>query len=215
MTAARLGLLLLVSPSMLWAWTSCAVPATARQRRSGSALRMSRATHGDGRRTSRVGQMLRVELANVIRDAHSVGTKRIPASLQQLISIVDVDVSPDLRNARVKVSIIGDRKDKVTAVRWLRGNVKGLRHELAQRNRHMKRIPAIMFDHVDVGAATDMMVKLEELRRESDSAARARGEPLDDDDGGMLLDFDGEDADGWLDDDDFDDDFDDDDFEDA
>ena len=117
-----------------------------------------------GRRPSRVGQVVRAELATVIRTANSVGSKRIPAGLQSMISIVDVDMSPDLRNARVKVSIIGDRKDKISAVRWLQGNTRGLRHELAKRNRGMKVIPMLSFAHVDVGAATDTMVQIEKLR---------------------------------------------------
>ena len=151
--------------------------------------------------------MVQAELATLIRSGDVHGKKRIPDGLNQLISIVDVDMSPDLRNARVKVSIIGDRKDKVTAVRWLRKNVKGLRHELAQRNRGMKRIPQLTFDHVDVGAATDMMIKLEELRAEGLSAAEARGDATDgeaDIEGG--IDFSAQDEDAWLDDEDEDDD---------
>ena len=139
-----------------------------------------------------------------------------------MISIVDVDMSPDLRNARVKVSIIGDRKDKISAVRWLRGNVRGFRHELAQRNRQMKRVPMLTFDHVDVGAATDMMVRLDELRMEREAAEERRrneGERVPDEEGG--IDFsvsddeafdDDDDDDLWIDEDEDDDDlFDDDD----
>jgi ribosome-binding factor A len=153
----------------------------------------------DGRRQGRVGQVIRAEVAHVIREAHSVGSTRIPSGVRDMISVVDVDMSPDLRNARVKVSIIGERKDKISAVRWLRGNVRGLRHEIAKRNRHMKRIPELSFHHVDVGAATDMMVKLQTLRAEDEAAERARGDGDDDDDG---LDFDGLDDDSWLDEDD-------------
>ena len=94
-------------------------------------------------------------------------------------------MSPDLRNARVKVSVIGDRKDKVSAVRWLHGNVRGLRHELARRNRGMKRIPMLTFDHVDVGAATDIMIKLDQLRREGEAKERARGDGDSGDEDGM------------------------------
>lgn len=155
-----------------------------------------------GRRPSRVGQVVRAELATVIRTANSVGSKRIPAGLQSMISIVDVDMSPDLRNARVKVSIIGDRKDKISAVRWLQGNTRGLRHELAKRNRGMKVIPMLSFAHVDVGAATDTMVQIEKLRALDEAAAQARGE-TDDDSGG--IDFDAADDDAWLDEDDDDD----------
>ena len=38
--------------------------------------------------------------------------------------MVDVDASPDLGNARVKVSILGDRKAKISAMRWLNSNVR-------------------------------------------------------------------------------------------
>ena len=155
---------------------------------------------GDGRRRpARVGQVVQAELATLIRTGSVYGTKKIPSGLQQLISVVDVDMSPDLRNARVKVSVIGDRKDKVSAVRWLRGNSKTLRHELAKRNRGMKRIPMLSFDHVDVGAATDMMIKLDELSRQDEEAARARGDaaPGEDVEGGF--DFAADDEDAWLD----------------
>jgi len=174
---------------------------------------------GDGRRQSRVGQVVRTELATLIKQGHVRGTQRCPPGLEQMISIVDVDMSPDLRNARIKVSVIGDRKEKVSAVRWLKSNVRGLRHEMAQRNRGMKRVPMLTFDHVDVGAATDMMVTLDQLRREREAAETRRGERAADEEGGIdfaasdeeawLTDEDAEDAeddDSWLDDDDDDDD---------
>jgi ribosome-binding factor A len=155
---------------------------------------------GGTRRSSRVGHVVQAELATIIRSGDVHGEQRIPNGLQQLISIVDVDMSPDLRNARVKISVIGDRKEKVSAVRWLRGNVRGLRHELAKRNRQMKRIPMLTFDHVDVGAATDMMFKLEALNNQDAAAARARGEGDVEEDGG--IDFSASDEDAWLDEDD-------------
>lgn len=183
---------------------------------------------GDSRRTSRVGQMVQAELATVIRQGDVRGKQKIPDRLNEMISIVDVDMSPDLRNARVKISTIGDRKDKISAVRWLKSNARGLRHELAQRNRQMKRIPILTFDHVDVGAATDMMVKIERLRAEREVAEdrrRAEGESVPDEEGGFdfaasdegVWDDDGEidtdEEDVWDDDELADDDEDDDDLE--
>ena len=83
-----------------------------------------------------------------------------------MIQIIDVQVSPDLGNARVKVSVIGDRKDKISAVRWLQGNTKGLRHKLAQNLQHMKRVPSLHFSHVDVGRAVDVMTTIEKLSQQ-------------------------------------------------
>merc|ERR1712160_34503 len=71
---------------------------------------------GDGRRQGRAAQVVRTELAQVIHNGDIRG-KRLETAIREMISIVDVDVSPDLRNARVKVSILGDRKDKISAVR--------------------------------------------------------------------------------------------------
>ena len=163
------------------------------------------AAKGGTRRTSRVGQVVQAELATVIRQGNVRGKQKCPAGLEQMISIVDVDMSPDLRNARVKVSVIGQRRDKVSAVRWLRTNVRGFRHALAQRNRQMKRVPMLTFDHVDVGAATDMMVKLADLRQEREAAEakrRANGERVPDEEGG--LDFAARDEEAFDDEEDFD-----------
>merc|ERR1712194_50643 len=89
------------------------------------------------------------------------------------MGIVDVDVSPDLRNARVKVSILGDRKDKISAVRWLQSSRGGIRYEMAKRMKEFKRLPEIKFEHVDVGQAVDVMILIDKLaaeRKEEDSA---------------------------------------------
>ena len=150
---------------------------------------------GESRRPNRVGQVIRSELATIFASGDVRGAKRIPAGLNKLISIVDIDMSPDLRNARVKVSIIGDRKDKISAVRWLQGNTKSIRHEMAQRLKGMKRVPQLSFTHVDVGAAVDMMVKLEQLSVDRRRAENERGEGGEDD---YSLDFDAEDDDAFA-----------------
>ena len=119
-----------------------------------------------GRRSSRVAQVVRSELATVLRQDSVRGPKRCPGKVRQMISLVDIDVSPDLRNARVKFSVLGDRQDKVTATRWVLGNAGGIRMALAGRLRQMKRVPALNFQHVDVGKAVDVMVLLDQLSNE-------------------------------------------------
>ena len=150
---------------------------------------------GESRRPNRVGQVVRSELSTIFASGDVRGAKRIPAGLNKMISIVDIDMSPDLRNARVKVSIIGDRKDKISAVRWLQGNTKSIRHEMAQRLKGMKRIPQLSFTHVDVGAAVDMMVKLEQLSADRKRAESHRGEGGEDEDS---LDFEADDDDAFA-----------------
>lgn len=102
----------------------------------------------------------------VLRIDSIYGPKPISGQLRQMISIIEVDISPDLRQARVKVSIIGDRKDKITAIRWLQGNTGGIRYALAKRVKGMKRVPNLSFQHVDVGQAVDVMITIDKLAAE-------------------------------------------------
>jgi ribosome-binding factor A len=110
-----------------------------------------------------------------------------------MISLVDIDVSPDLRNARVKFSVLGDRQDKVTATRWVLGNAGGIRMALAGRLRQMKRVPALNFQHVDVGKAVDVMVLLDQLSNERLGGGGGGGGTGDD------LDFEASDDDAFGD----------------
>ena len=168
---------------------------------------------GDGRRQGRVAQVVRKELAEVLHTGDIRG-KRLETAIREMISIVDVDVSPDLRNARVKVSILGDRKDKISAVRWLQSSRGGIRYCMGKRMKEFKRLPEIKFEHVDVGQAVDVMILIDKLaadRKEEESAADELDFDADDDEAFAEYDpFDGEedeDEEDW-------DDFEDEDFED-
>lgn len=165
-----------------------------------------RAPVSDGRRAGRVAQVVRNELAQVLHNGDIKG-KRLDYAIRSMISIVEVDVSPDLRNAKVKISVHGDRKDKVSAVRWLTDQRGGIRHALAQRMREFKRLPQLNFQHVDVGQAVDVMILIDKLAEER---ARRGG---DEEEGG--LDFDADDDEAFAEyEDDWDDDEDEDDFDD-
>ena len=169
---------------------------------------------GDGRRQGRVAQVVRTELAQVLHNGDIRG-KRLATPIREMISIVDVDVSPDLRNARVKVSILGDRMDKISAVRWLQASRGGIRYAMGQRMKAFKRLPEIKFEHVDVGQAVDVMIliyKLASERKDEDAAEDELDFDASDDEAFAEYDaFDGEDED--ADEEDWDD-FEDEDFED-
>lgn len=173
----------------------------------------------DGRRQGRVAQVVRKELAEVLHTGDIRG-KRLATSIREMISIVDVDVSPDLRNARVKVSILGDRKDKISAVRWLQSSRGGIRYCMGKRMKDFKRLPEIKFEHVDVGQAVDVMVLIDKLaaeRKDEGSAADELDFDVDDEEAFAEYDFfDGEEDEDEEEWDDFEDEdfFEDDDFED-
>uniref|UniRef100_A0A7S4EI51 Uncharacterized protein n=1 Tax=Pseudo-nitzschia australis TaxID=44445 RepID=A0A7S4EI51_9STRA len=141
------------------------------------------------KRQFRVGELVRTELAQILHTGVIKGRDvgYVEEDLRKRISIVGVDVSPDLRQARVSVSIRSanpkKRKDdevseeimyyeddpvvdKRRAFSWLVENAKPLRHTLAQKMSHMKTSsPDLTFHQVDVAAATDVMYLIEKVSK--------------------------------------------------
>ncbi|KAL3915969.1 MAG: hypothetical protein SGARI_008070 [Bacillariaceae sp.] len=132
-----------------------------------------RGKNDKSKRQYRVGELVRTELARIINTGHiKNGESFLDDDLRSRISIVSVDVSPDLRQARVSVSIRGNPKansstdstvDKRRAYAWLVDNTKGIRHTLAQRMSHMKTSPSLTFVQVDVAAAVDVMYLIDQV----------------------------------------------------
>jgi ribosome-binding factor A len=130
-----------------------------------------------------VGELVRTELATILHTGIIRGrdVTILEDELRQRISVVSVDVSPDLRQARVSVSIrnptvsskggqdgsgaVNPAVDKRRAYSWLVENTKPLRHTLAQRMSHMKTSPNLTFVQVDVSAAVDVMYLIEKVSK--------------------------------------------------
>ena len=118
--------------------------------------------------------MVQTELGRILHSGLIKGdVDYIDDELRRRISIVSVDVSPDLRQARVTISV---RKslaaeaaddnpivDKRRAYSWLVENTKAIRHTLAQKMSHMKNSPSLTFVQVDVGAAVDVMYLIDKV----------------------------------------------------
>ena len=151
---------------------------------SSTSLQMAYGKYGNGRSSSRyasandrtkrqerVGHVVRSELATLLaRGSIKNDNDPIEDELRRKINVVNADVSPDLRQARVTVSIMGgaDRKldtlSKRRAYAWLVRNTKAIRYNLAQRMKHMKGgSPDLTFVQVDVGAAVDVMQLIEKV----------------------------------------------------
>jgi len=90
-------------------------------------------------RKQRLAETLRAELYEVIRRE-----LRDPRLTEGLLSITDVDVSPDLKYATVYVSVLGDQHAKEDALKALRGAAGVLRAELGRR-KAFKSVPDLQF----------------------------------------------------------------------
>lgn len=97
------------------------------------------------RRTDRVADLLRTEISEVIR-------LEVADPLVRLATASEVDVSPDLRHAVVRISVLDDdddaRRETLAGLRRAGGFIRG---RLARRLRKMKRLPELTFE-LDRGA---------------------------------------------------------------
>src|ERR1044071_9003920 len=75
-------------------------------------------------RTVRVNQLLRREISDIRRKRYQ--------SEAVAITISEVRVSPDLRDARVFVSIVGDDETAEAKLRWLRSKAGEIREEVGR-----------------------------------------------------------------------------------
>jgi ribosome-binding factor A len=90
------------------------------------------------RRTDRVGDLLRAELAELLlRQVHDPRVK--------LASVTAVEVTSDLRRAVVKISVLGDDEQRQETLAGLRHARGFLRTELAHRLR-LRATPELVFE---------------------------------------------------------------------
>ncbi len=94
-------------------------------------------------RTDRVDELLRQEIGALL--AKEVQDPRIGFA-----TITDVETSPDLRHAKVWVSVIGQKADRDESLRALADAMPFIRHELGRRLR-IRRIPDLHV-HLDDSA---------------------------------------------------------------
>ncbi len=117
------------------------------------------------RRTHRVEDLLRSELSQLL--LRQVGDPRV-----RMTTVSAVEVSPDLKRALVRVSVVGEeatRKQALEGVRHARGF---LRSQLARRLRGMRTIPDLIFE-LDRGAEHSQRIsELLENLEENDETSR-------------------------------------------
>lgn len=79
------------------------------------------------RRAERISNLIRQEISELLKV--NINDPR----LKSLISVTKVSTSPDLRNCKIYVSVLGDEKEAQDAIRGFRSATGFLRRELSHR----------------------------------------------------------------------------------
>ena len=113
------------------------------------------------RRTDRVDDVLRAELSTLI-------LREMQDPRVRLATISGVHVTPDLRRARVSVSVLGEEPTRKAAIDALRHAAGFLRKQLAKRL-DMRATPELIFE-LDRGAEHSIHIAslLETLHHDDD-----------------------------------------------
>ena len=116
-------------------------------------------------RTERVDELLRQEIGSIV--ARDVADPRIGFA-----TITSVETTPDLRHAKVWVSVIGQPPERDATMAALRRAMPFVRHELGTRLR-IKRIPDL---HIHLDDTAERGTRLLQLLSELESGATPEGE---------------------------------------
>ena len=91
-------------------------------------------------RVNRVREALLRELSDIVR--------RLRDPRARFATVVDAEVSRDLRHARMLISVLGSEDEKTAATEALQNAVGFIRRELAQRM-HLRYVPEISVEYDD------------------------------------------------------------------
>jgi len=108
----------------------------------------------EGRRVGRIEEQLRIELSEIIE--REIADPRIG-----LVTVTAVKVSPDLRHARVFVSVLGDEQQRKKTMQGLSSAATYARRSLSQRLHHLRRIPELTFaydDSIETGSRIEELL---------------------------------------------------------
>ncbi len=92
-----------------------------------------------GHRAVQVGAQVREEIMQIIR--RDLKDPRIG-----FVSITEVRMSPDLRSARVRVSVLGGEDEGQATLAGLRSATGLIRHQLGRRLQNLKFTPDLRFE---------------------------------------------------------------------
>ena len=112
------------------------------------------------RRTERVGEMLREEVSTLLQ-------RQLKDPRLGFVTITGADVSPDLRHAKVFVSVLGTTEERTKSLEAL-GHARGfLRSELSKRAR-LRTVPELTFLEDEAAETGSRIFALLQEARQSD-----------------------------------------------
>ena len=97
------------------------------------------------------------EAVREVISAHISGDLKDPRI--GFVTVTGVETSPDLRSARVFVSVLGEQPQRDDALAGLRSSAGFLQAQIAREVR-MKRTPALSFHYDETVARADRMTRL-------------------------------------------------------
>ncbi|MDR0357908.1 MAG: 30S ribosome-binding factor RbfA [bacterium] len=109
-----------------------------------------------GHRTDQVGAQVQQEIMQIIR--RDLKDPRIG-----FVSITGVRMSPDLRTARVRVSVLGDDEEQRRTLAGLRSATGLIRRELGRRLENLRFSPELRFE---IDTSIEYSVRISEKLRE-------------------------------------------------
>ncbi len=114
------------------------------------------------RRQKQVNQTIRRELSDIL--SRHVNDPRING----IISITEVNVSPDLTQAKVFISVMGSDEEKAEIFEGLASAAEFLRRELGSRLR-LRHIPRLVFEKDDSIEKAEHLFQLIDQSVDNDS----------------------------------------------
>ena len=108
----------------------------------------------EGRRVGRIEEQLRIELSEIVE--REIEDPRIG-----LATVTAVKISPDLRHARVFISVLGDEQERKKTLQGLNSAANYARRSLSQRLHHLRRIPELVFaydDSIETGSRIEELL---------------------------------------------------------
>ena len=115
------------------------------------------------RRPGRVGEMIRMAISEVV--LHNLRDPRIG-----LVTITDVKMSPDLKKAKVFVSVLGDLEDRRQTLKGLNQAASHIRHQISSLLR-LRNTPELDFQYdqsIEHGARIEELLEQTKESEKSD-----------------------------------------------